>query len=66
MAIASDRTVTDLDPLGRTIDNDALDALFAPASENGSGRSFQGSFHYDGCRVETTGGGTVRLLEEAE
>lgn len=62
VAVTSDREVSDLEPLGRVIDTDALEALFSP----GVGGNIEGSFRYEGYRVEIDADGTVRLREAAE
>lgn len=66
VAIASDRGVTELEPLGRAIEPDALDALFSPTRLGHAENSVEASFHYAGFRVEIDTDGTVRLLEDIE
>lgn len=66
VAIAADRRTTAIEPLGRIIDTDALDALFAPARSDSDGPSVEVSFRYEGYRVEVDAERTVRLLDEPE
>ncbi len=49
VAAATDRSVTDLDPLYGVVDSDSLDALL----ERGS--SAAARFRYEGCDVRVTG-----------
>lgn len=63
VAAASDRRVTDLEPLARHIDTDALKALFPSADAIGSGRTVEASFRYEGYLAEVDADRTVRLRE---
>lgn len=51
VAVAEDRPVTELDPLGETVDPDALNALFPPGLHD-SGREL--AFRYAGYTVVVT------------
>ncbi|MFC6905923.1 HalOD1 output domain-containing protein [Halalkalicoccus tibetensis] len=51
VATAEDRPVTELDPLGETVDSDALNALF-PSGLRDSSREL--AFHYAGYTVVVT------------
>lgn len=64
VAIASDRTPTDLSPLGRVIDADAIDAIFDSQAVEGQGTSIELSFNYEGYRIEITANGTVKLFTD--
>ncbi|MFB6179215.1 MAG: HalOD1 output domain-containing protein [Halorientalis sp.] len=64
---AEDTDPLDLSPLGRTLDADALDAVFEPGagSQHSSTRTL--TFTYHGYTVTVDGGqsGQVRLVEES-
>lgn len=63
VAAASDRRVTEIEPLARHIDTDALKALFPPADPTESRRTVGVSFPYGGYHVEIDADRTVRLRE---
>jgi hypothetical protein len=65
VAIASDRREIDLEPLGRRIDTDQLDALFDPAFLSGAETRVSVKFAYEGYVVDIDDDGTVRILEPA-
>ena len=52
----------ELDPLARSIDPDAIDALFDPPTEV-SARERRLEFRYEGYRVAVTGDGRIELAE---
>ncbi len=55
---ATGRDVTELQPLFRAVDPDALDALLAPRSAERGGGPLGIAFAYGGCRV------TVERIED--
>lgn len=58
VAALTDRAVTDLPPLGESVDSDALDALVTDRGRP-SGDDTVVRFHYDGARVTVRGDGTL-------
>lgn len=59
VAAATNRTEFDLDPLGRTLDVEALETLAASAATN------RLAFEYEGYEVEIDGVGVVKVEKDA-
>ena len=64
VAVAADREVTDLDPLGATIDVDALDQLVHSRSFTDPETTIEVSLTYEGYLVEIEANGTVNVYLE--
>ncbi|WP_256301003.1 HalOD1 output domain-containing protein [Haloarchaeobius salinus] len=56
VAEATGQDVTELDPLGSTIDCESLDSLVRSA-----GSPLSVSFLYEGCRIFVSGDGTIEI-----
>lgn len=66
VAIADDREPMELDPLGQTIDTDALNVFFDSKSLSDPAVSVDISFRYGGYQIDIDANGTIRLLIEEE
>lgn len=63
VAIASDRGPTELEPLSRSIDTDALNSLIDPRSASPRDGSVGISFRYEGYEVAIDADGVISLSE---
>lgn len=66
VSIASDRSVTDLKPLGSVIDLEAIDDLLNSRLVEDPDVSVDISFPYEGYLVDIEANGTISILVEEE
>lgn len=66
VAVAADQRTTDLKPLGRVIDTEALDRLLDSRSVEHPESAIHLSLHYEGYRIDIDADGTVSVLVEDE
>lgn len=64
VSIASDKAVSELEPLGRVIDLEAIDALLDSRSVEDPDVSVDVSFPYEGYRVDVEANGTITIFVE--
>ena len=64
VAIVSDQEGTDLEPLGRVIDAEALDRLVRSGSVGNPATPVEVSFSYEGFTIDIDAEGTVNVLVE--